>query len=976
MVRVRNLALAIAAASALSSGAVHALGLGEVTLRSTLNQPLDAEIELLQVRDISSEELAPTLASPEAFSKAGVDRQHFLTDLKFTPIIKPNGKSVIRVTSSKPVQEPYLNFLVEVLWPSGRLLREYTLLLDPPLYSSQTAMSSAQKPLTEQRAGVIPRPRTMAPAASPRSAVSRPEAVAAPGAREYRTTTKDTLWVVAERVRTSGTVHQTMLAIQDLNPDAFLGGNINRLLSGQVLHLPDEQQVRRRSEGQALAEVAAQNAAWRERRARPAVASAPQLDATRRSEADAVPAKIETGDNLRLVAANTGKAVAGSDKGGDGLAASDKLALLKESLDTTQRENTELTGRMDDLQGQLDKLQRLIALKDEQLAKLQENLAHSDKPAEGGTETSAGVTATLAPSKPVAAQVPPAAPAPDVVAPAPLVTPPEAPAASSGEVASAAPVHPAPEPVAQEAAAQSAVDSVAASVPVTQPPAPEPAKPVIEPAPQKPAVHRAAEPVPPVGLVDSILDSPLLLPSLGGGAAAALLFGLLWARRRATKRTEPESAGEIAAVVEAPLVDANAADTELLRPTIDLAKSDEVQQAPLIEPKERDALVEAEEHLAHGRLEQAAELLQAACLDEPERNDLRLKLMEVYAERGDRDSFTREEKLLREVSGAPLPQVETLKARYPAMAGLAVAALAGGALAAGLAAADGEDEEAAVVTMQEPELEPSTPVLAPAAADLDLNLDDLEAELERDLQAADQEAPALLLEDLSPDEAPLAASDPDLLDEDFSFDLDLSEGVEGFDLEEDLKGLALDLDEPVEPKPSEKEDEDFLSLDLDDLDDLDAPVVTPLAESVPSGDELPVNPDDRAVEAGLAGEPQSVAPNPELSPVDAPEAETESLTSQLGELDVELEQLAAGLGETSGEGRSAMDLLDSLDTLGEGEDFDFLAEADEVATKLDLARAYIEMGDAEGAKDILDEVLTEGNEAQREEAREMSVQLA
>lgn len=124
MVRLRTLVRAIAAASVLTSGMAHGLGLGEITLKSALNQPLDAEIELLEVRDLGSGEVIPSLASPEEFSKAGVDRLYYLTDLKFTPVVKPNGKSVIRVTSSKPVQEPYLNFLVQVLWPNGRLLRE------------------------------------------------------------------------------------------------------------------------------------------------------------------------------------------------------------------------------------------------------------------------------------------------------------------------------------------------------------------------------------------------------------------------------------------------------------------------------------------------------------------------------------------------------------------------------------------------------------------------------------------------------------------------------------------------------------------------------------------------------------------------------------------------------------------------------------------------------------------------------------
>ncbi len=137
------------------------IGTGEITLKSALNQPLDAEIELLEVRDLGSGEVIPSLASPEEFSKAGVDRLYYLTDLKFTPVVKPNGKSVIRVTSSKPVQEPYLNFLVQVLWPNGRLLREYTVLLDPPLYSPQAAASAPQAPVSAPRATGAPRARRL-----------------------------------------------------------------------------------------------------------------------------------------------------------------------------------------------------------------------------------------------------------------------------------------------------------------------------------------------------------------------------------------------------------------------------------------------------------------------------------------------------------------------------------------------------------------------------------------------------------------------------------------------------------------------------------------------------------------------------------------------------------------------------------------------------------------------------------------------
>lgn len=260
MVRVRNLVLAIAAATALTTEMAYALGLGEVSLKSSLNQPLVAEIELLDAKSLGPGEVVPSLASVEAFNKAGVDRLYFLTDLKFTPVLRPDGKNVIRITSSKPVREPYLNFLVEVLWPNGRLLREYTLLLDPPLYSPETAAAVApQLPITPQATQPVARQRA--------EAVQRPAIPAsgpAAGAGEYRTTASDTLWEIAEQHRQGGTVHQTMLAIQDLNPNAFIGGNINRMLSGQVLRLPNEAQIGQRSQAEAIAQVAQQNAAWRQ----------------------------------------------------------------------------------------------------------------------------------------------------------------------------------------------------------------------------------------------------------------------------------------------------------------------------------------------------------------------------------------------------------------------------------------------------------------------------------------------------------------------------------------------------------------------------------------------------------------------------------------------------------------------------------------------------------------------------------------
>ena len=207
MLRIRKLVLAIAAASALSSGMAHALGLGELTLKSAQNQPLNAEIELLDVRDLSAADVTPSLAPAEEFAKAGVERQPFLNDLTFTPVINPAGKSVLKVTSSQPLPEPMVKFLVQVMWPQGRLLRDYSVLLDASKFSPQTAQAAS---------GVTP-------------------AVSAPA--NYTTVRRDTLWEIASRSRQGGSVQQAMLAIQALNPDAFINGNINQLKTGQVLRL-------------------------------------------------------------------------------------------------------------------------------------------------------------------------------------------------------------------------------------------------------------------------------------------------------------------------------------------------------------------------------------------------------------------------------------------------------------------------------------------------------------------------------------------------------------------------------------------------------------------------------------------------------------------------------------------------------------------------------------------------------------------
>lgn len=874
MVQVRKLVLAIAAASALSSGMAHALGLGELTLKSTLNQPLVAEIELLDVKDLTAAEVVPSLASPEDFAKAGVDRQAFLNDLTFTPVLNASGKSVLRVTSSKPLSEPMVKFLVQVMWPNGRLLRDYSVLLDPSKFSPQTADAAAQPAPTQT-------------ITAPTTGATHPT--------QYTTTPRDTLWEIAAKARTGGSVQQTMLAIQALNPNAFIDGNINRLKTGQVLRLPDSVQSTALPQSKAIAEVAAQNEAWRQGRryvAKPGTGQQ-QLDATRRGRGNAGTAQ-NAQDNLSLVSAENAKG-RGKGPAGDAKALSNKLAVTQESLDTTRRDNEELKSRMADLQSQLDKLQKLIELKNNQLAKMQ---------AEG----------------------PGAAPAANPAAPAvPAIT---------AELAATPPA---------EAASPTPESAIA-------PPVETPIEPVVEP---KPAVVDDEK------TFNELLTNPILLGLVGGGAVVLLLLLLLLARRRKAQQEAekhmrmaralseeqefsaeqdlPESSFE-GLEVPAASVKLNTpapAPAPVVAPVV----MAEPIAAPLVAPaaeRSDDVLDKAQSHINAGRLNQAAALLEEGVSLEPQRSDLRLKLMEVYGQQGDRDAFVGQERQLV-ANGDNFAKVEELKSRFPAMAVVAASGLAAAAVAAELDAQYVKD-----LLLDEPE----APAPAPQEDDLDsafdLSLDDLDN--------ITPVAPAPVVEPQAPVELDEFPADDDL-----SFESVLQQQTEIKDNLDDLSDFDLDLDLGAEPAPAALADDDFL-LDLDEgVKDL-APVEPPVVADVPQDDlELPAD-----FDLSLADEMDTNPP-----------AEPDAFATELDDVNAELDRLSQSIAEpTFTEADAAIG-----DDLGE-DDFDFLAGTDEAATKLDLAQAYIDMGDNDGARDILNEVLTEGDEKQRGEAKEMLSNLA
>ena len=853
MVQVRKLVLAIAAASALSSGMAQALGLGELTLKSTQNQPLLAEIELLDVKDLNAAEVVPSLASAQDFAKEGVPRPAFLDDLRFTPVINPDGKSVLRVTSSQPLSEPFVKFLVQVMWPNGRLLRDYSVLLDPAKFSPQTAA-----------------------AATAAATASKPA--------QYTTSARDTLWEIAAKVRNGASVQQTMLAIQALNPDAFINGNINRLKTGQVLRLPEAAQTAELSRDQAIAEVARQNADWRN--GRRTVPLTRQLDATGRKPAVATPTNASGGDKLSLV---SGQAASGARKGaaGDAKQLNDKLAMAQEGLDSSRRENAELQSRMKDLQSQLDKLQRLIELKNDQLAKLQ-------------ADNTAGEAVAAVPAQ-LAAQ---AADAPEAdIAPA------------------------------TEGAPATAV-----------PPAPDTGE----------AKSDERE-------IQDLLASPLLLGLVGGSAILVLLLlMLLLARRRKAQQAAEkhlrmakalEEESDFTADLEMP--ESSFEGLEIAPPNVKLdpAPAPAPVVAPIVVPQPAtepvtDVLAQAEQLIDQRQWQPAVELLAGAIEREPQRSDLRLKLMQVYGELGDRDAFVVQERQLI-ANGKNHAEVEQLKNRYPGMLAAAAAGIATAAVAAELEAQFVKElllDEPVADSKREPEVEPAPvpePVVDEFDQDFDLSLDELEAA-----------SPAVL----SP-EAELDNGSSESVDDTLSFESVLAQQAQVSS--EDLSDFDLDLSADELATPSLAE-EDLLGLEeqLKDFSVSESPL-----SDITGIDDLDL-PED--FDLSLADE--------DVAPAVAPD----SFSAELDEVNAELERLSQSL-EQPPIAEPFVDTVkfDADDAVEQGDEpeFDFLSGTDETATKLDLAQAYIDMGDDEGARDILGEVLSEGNAEQKSEAQEMLSRL-
>ncbi len=396
-----------AAGLLLLSGAAMALGLGEIRVKSQPGQPLLAEIPVISNEPGELEQLQARLASPVTFERVGLARpEGLVSGLGFAVALDDQGKAVIRVTSTEPVQVAAVNFLVEVDWGQGRLVREYSALVDTP-----AAVATASQPIIEAAAPLpsstiirepapiaaaipapsaapMPAPGRAPEATSPRAAAAAVavSAASAAGSGEVQVQRGQTLSQIASELGQGYRLDQTMLALLRANPEAFINGNINRLKQGAVLRVPQAAELAQLGESEAAALVREQMAEWRQAR-RPipqpveAVAAAAAAAAAPARAAGAAPqvaqARLEIAPPAAS-AANRAGTQSGIDAEGEGdMLANQQLVLTKEELAARESEVRDLQAQVAELEGLKQQQAKLIAMKDSELAAAQHRLAQN-----------------------------------------------------------------------------------------------------------------------------------------------------------------------------------------------------------------------------------------------------------------------------------------------------------------------------------------------------------------------------------------------------------------------------------------------------------------------------------------------------------------------------------------------------------------------------------------------------------------------
>ena len=870
--RWRKTALAslVAVVFGLSGSNASALALGRITVQSALGEPLRAEID---VPDINSEEAASLKASvalPEAFRAAGLDYNAVLAGVQISLQRRADGRAFIRLTSDRIVTEPFVDLILEASWASGRIVRDYTMLLDPPSLRPSVAAAPASPQVATSPAPVAQDPSVAAIPTTPRPAAAvrrtTPAAVGAPAQKtsaegESRVTVKagDTASRIAAANKPAQvSLDQMLVALLRTNADAFIGGNLNRLTAGSVLTIPTEEQARAMPAGEASQTVIAQSRDFNDFRGKLA------------SNAPSVP--VAAPDRTA-----GGKLQAQVDDKKSTVTAADKLKLSKGALQAKATEEKIAQ----------DKVAQDAAKRPAELSK---NIKDLSTIAAGSSAAAATV----------------AAPAP-IAAPAAAPTAPPAPAPTPAAVPSAPPATP-PAPVA----------AVAAPKP---PPA---ATPVPKPAP-------AEEP----GLLDSLLENPLIAAAAAGLVALMAGLGIYRSRQRKKiaevdsafleSRLQPDSFFGASGGQRVDTNDGAATGSSMVYSPSQLDAADDV-----------DPVAEADVYLAYGRDLQAEEILKEALRTHAGRIAIHQKLLDIYAKRRDTQAFENMANEAYKLVGGQSPEWAKICEQ-----GLGIDP--GNALYQPGGEPSAESQVPTAVPREFPSLAsasaatqkisvPASAALAPASVDLDLDLD---FSLDDATPSAIEEAmptqiePTMVLNAMPDAPAPL--------------DMDFGLATESLP----ARQARTDAPRPVEVDlPGLENANDTVALSASETEDFrqqaevsfgstsPAPLQTSTSATAPFNvvdAPLPdLNFDMGSTDALTASQ----------APLNQPEAaDSGMLEFDLGTLSLELETPA----EAAAPEAAAAEPEDPL------------------ATKLALAEEFVSIGDDDGARALIEEVIAEAS---------------
>jgi pilus assembly protein FimV len=604
--RLGAVAAAIALAGTFASLQVQALGLGRVTVQSALGEPLRAEIDIPEINAEEAASLRASVASADAFKAAGLEYSAAVTNLQISLQRRPDGRSYLRLSSDRPVSEPFVDLILEARWASGRIVRDYTMLFDPPnLRAAAQPMPAPTAPMVSRPpAPVATLPPAPAPAAVPYSPPSPPAVMPAPAVRPSApppppvaasrapspsgetVTVKagDTAGKIAAQTKpASVSLDQMLVALLRSNPDAFIDGNVNRLKAGAVLEVPGADQA---------AAVSASEAS------RTIVAQSRDFNTFRRKLAESAPATQTAGADRQA----TGQVQAKVEDKAPAAATPDKLTLSKGAVQSKAAAEEKIAQ---------DRQAKEAAAR---VAELSKNISDLNKL---GAPSTPAAAAPATPATPAA----PASPAPGVAVPSPGVLP----GASPATPAAVTPAAPA------ASAAQPAASAAASVAPAASAPAPAPApvkKPVVVPPP----------PPPEPSLIDELLENPLILA--GGAALLLLLLGLAVYRARQRKN---------AVAVDSSFLESRLQPDSFFGASggqrIDTNEANVTGSSMVYSPSQLDAagdvdpVAEADVYLAYGRDLQAEEILKEAIRISPTRIAIHAKLMEIYAKRRDAAAF-------------------------------------------------------------------------------------------------------------------------------------------------------------------------------------------------------------------------------------------------------------------------------------------------------------------------------------------------